>query len=200
MVTIYNIVCQVDSYLNNYKREGRIVKKDLMNIIKTRKSIRSYQAKNVEKEKLDYIIEAFRLAPSAANKQPWKLIIIKDKQTINELSDACFFKNPKWLIQAPVMIACCTYPEDSYKKIGGYVNSHQIDLGLAFEHLILAAAEQGLGTCWIGAFDESEVKKILKVPENVNLLALTPVGYPVKIGKERNRKSLSEIISYERYS
>ena len=67
-----------------------------MNIIKTRKSIRSYQAKDVEKEKLDYMIEAFRLAPSAANKQPWKLIIVKDKWTINELSDACFFKNTKF--------------------------------------------------------------------------------------------------------
>ncbi len=171
-----------------------------MNIIKIRKSIRSYQVKNVEKEKLDYIIEAFRLAPSAANKQPWKLIIVKDRQIINKLSGACFFKNPKWLTQAPIVIACCTYPEDSYKKIGSYLNSHQIDLGIAFEHLVLAAAEQGLGTCWIGAFDESEVKKVLKIPENVNVLAFTPVGYPNKEAPGRSRKPTSEIVCFDKYS
>ena len=109
------------------------MKRSLLSIIKKRKSIRSYQNKDVEKDKLDYIIEAFRFAPSAANKQPWKLIIIKDKKTIKKISEACFFKNPKWLTQAPIIIACCAYPEDSYEKIGGYLNSHQIDLGIAFE-------------------------------------------------------------------
>jgi nitroreductase len=175
------------------------MQRSLLSIIKKRKSIRSYQNKDVEKEKLDYIIEAFRLAPSAANKQPWKLIIIKDKKTIKKISHTCFFKNPKWLNQAPLIIACCTYPEDSYKKIGGYLNSHQIDLGIAFEHLILAAAEHGLGTCWIGAFDESEVKKVLKIPENVNVLAFTPVGYPNKEAPGRSRKPISEIVCYDKY-
>jgi nitroreductase len=176
------------------------MKKSLLDIIKARKSERSYLDKDVEAEKLDYIIEAFRLAPSAANKQPWKLIIIKDKKIIEEISGICFFNNPQWLNQAPVLIACCTYPEESYKKIGGYINSHQIDLGIAFEHLVLAAAEQGLGTCWIGAFDESGIKKILEIPEDVNILAFTPVGYPDRKSPGRGRKSVEEITCFEKYS
>jgi nitroreductase len=176
------------------------MKTSLLEIIKKRKSERSYLDKDVEGKKLDYIIEAFRLAPSAGNKQPWKLLIIKDKETINKISGTCFFKNPKWLNQAPVLIICCTYPEESYEKIGGYVNSHQIDLGIAFEHLILAAAEQDLGTCWIGAFDESEIKKILEIPAEVSILAFTPVGYPDRKSPGRGRKSASEIVCFEKYS
>ena len=142
------------------------MQKSFLDIVTDRKSIRSYKDKTVEKEKLDYIIETFRLAPSAANKQPWKLIVIKNTNTIERLSIAC--NKQTWLTQAPVLIACCTYPEDSYKKIGGYINSHQIDLGIAFEHLVLAAAEQGLGTCWIGAFDEIKVKELWV--KNIGLL------------------------------
>lgn len=169
----------------------------LLEIISSRKSIRAYKKDKIEREKLNYILECFRLAPSAANKQPWKIILIENEKTKFELASAC--NNQKWISQAPLVIAVCSYPEESYKKIGGYINSHQIDISIAFEHLVLAAEEQGLGTCWIGAFDESKVKAILGVPENVNVLALTPLGYKAETGRNRIRKALNEIICKEKY-
>jgi nitroreductase len=169
----------------------------LMDIIEARKSIRSYKSQEVEEEKLNYILQAFRRAPSAKNLQPWKLIVVKSKNTINDLAIAC--NNQTFLTEAPVIMVACAKEDEAYGVMGGYMNSYPIDIALALEHLILAAAEQGLGTCWIGAFKEKLVKDILKVPENVRVVALTPVGYPAGEGSRRGRKSLSEIVSYERY-
>ena len=128
----------------------------LMDIIESRKSIRSYKPQEVEEEKLDYILQAFRKAPSAKNIQPWKLVVVRNEKIIK-------------------------------------------DLALALEHLILAATEKGLGTCWIGAFKEKLVKDILSIPENIRAVALTPVGYPAREGGNRGRKPLSEIVSYNKY-
>ncbi|HHT79112.1 MAG TPA: nitroreductase [Actinobacteria bacterium] len=170
---------------------------NLLEIISKRKSIRGYLDKEIEKEKLDYLIEAFRLAPSAKNLQPWKLIIIKDKNIINELIPAC--KNQTFIGEAPIVIAVCAFEEEAYGTMGGYMNSYPLDIGIAFEHLVLAATEQGLGTCWIGAFFEEEVKKVLKVPDKVRVVALTPVGYPNDAGRDRPRKKTEEIISFDRF-
>jgi len=169
----------------------------ILEVISKRKSIRGYLDKEVEKEKLDYLIEAFRLAPSAKNLQPWKLIIINDKNIIKELIPAC--KNQVFIAEAPIVIAACAFEEEAYKTMGGHLNSYPLDIGIAFEHLILAAAEQGLGTCWIGAFFEEEVKKILKVPDKVRVVALTPVGYPNDTGRDKPRKKTEEIVSFNRF-
>lgn len=169
----------------------------LMDIIETRKSIRSYKTKEIEEEKLNYILEAFRKAPSAKNLQPWKLVVVKNKKVIKDLAIAC--NNQTFLEDAPVMIAACAIEEEAYGRMGGYMNSYPIDIALALEHLILAAAEQGLGTCWIGAFKEQLVKDILGVPDDVRVVALTPVGYPEREASTRGRKPLSEIVSYEKY-
>ncbi len=170
---------------------------NLLGIISKRKSIRGYLDKEVENEKLDYLIEAFRLAPSAKNLQPWKLIVIKDKNIIKELIPAC--KNQVFIGEAPIVIAACAFEEEAYGTMGGYLNSYPLDIGIAFEHLILAAAEQGLGTCWIGAFLEEEVKKVLKVPEKVRVVALTPVGYPNDTGRDKPRKKTGEIVSLNKF-
>ncbi|MDD3519752.1 MAG: nitroreductase family protein [Actinomycetota bacterium] len=167
---------------------------NLLEVISKRKSIRGYLDKKVEKEKLDYLIEAFRLAPSAKNLQPWKLIIIDDKETIKKLVPAC--KNQVFISEAPLIIAVCAFEEEAYGTMGGYLNSYPVDIGIAFEHLVLAAAEQGLGTCWIGAFFEEEVKKILKVPDKVRVVALTPIGYPNDTGRDKPRKEKEEIVSF----
>jgi nitroreductase len=169
-----------------------------MDIIETRKSIRSYKSQEIEEEKLNYILEAFRKSPSAKNLQPWKLIVVRNKKIIKDLAIAC--NNQTFLEEAPVLIAACANKEGAYGKVGGYMNSYPIDIGLALEHLILAATEQGLGTCWIGAFKEQLVKDILKVPEDVRVVALTPVGYPARDSNGRSRKPLSEIVSYDRYA
>ncbi|MBN2072847.1 MAG: nitroreductase family protein [Actinobacteria bacterium] len=168
-----------------------------MDLVEKRKSIRSYKPDEVEEEKLNYILQAFRRAPSAKNLQPWKLVVVKNKSMINDLAIAC--NNQMFLAEAPIIIAVCAKEDEAYGVMGGYMSSYPIDIGIALEHLILAAAEQGLGTCWIGAFKEKLVKDILKIPENVRVAALTPVGYPAGEGSARGRKPLSEIVSYERY-
>jgi len=169
----------------------------LMDIIEERKSIRSYKPQEVEEEKLNYILNAFRKAPSAKNLQPWKLVVVKDKKIIKDLAIAC--NDQTFLEEAPIIIAACAKEDEAYGVMGGYINSYSIDIGIALEHLILAATEQGLGTCWIGAFKEKLVKDILGVPEDVRVVALTPVGYPAVEGDERGRKPLSEVVCYNKY-
>ncbi|MHB8278662.1 MAG: nitroreductase family protein [Candidatus Humimicrobiaceae bacterium] len=171
--------------------------KNFMEIIEKRKSIRSYKNISVEKEKLDYVIEAFRKAPSAKNLQPWKLVIVTDKDIIKNLVVAC--RNQTFIGEAPIVIVACAKEEEAYGTMGGYLNSFPVDIGISFEHIMLAAAEQGLGTCWIGAFSEKAVKDIIGVPENVKVVALTPLGYPDEQGRVRNRKPVEEIVSYNRY-
>ena len=124
-------------------------------------------------------------------------MVIKNKKIIKDLAVAC--NNQTFLEDAPVLIAACAKEEEAYGVMGGYMNSYPVDIALALEHLILAAAEKGLGTCWIGAFKEQAVKEILNVPKEVRVVALTPVGYPSREAADRGRKPLSEIISYDKY-
>lgn len=169
----------------------------LMDLIEKRKSIRSYKPQDVEEEKLNYILQAFRKAPSAKNLQPWKLIVVKDKKKISDLSIAC--NNQTFISEAPILIVACAKEDEAYGVMGGYMNSYPIDIALALEHLILAATEKGLGTCWIGAFKEKLVKDLLDVPDNVRVVAITPVGYPAIEGRTRGRKPISEIVCYDKY-
>jgi nitroreductase len=168
-----------------------------MDLIEKRKSIRSYKPQDVEEEKLNYILQAFRKAPSAKNLQPWKLIVVKDKKKISDLSIAC--NNQAFISEAPVLIVACAKEDEAYEDMGGYMNSYPVDIALALEHLILAATEKGLGTCWIGAFKEKLVKDLLDVPDNVRVVAITPVGYPAIEGRTRGRKPISEIVCYDKY-
>ncbi len=170
---------------------------NLMEIITHRKSIRAYKPQEIEEEKLDYVLQAFRKAPSAKNLQPWKLIIIKDEKKKEDVAIAC--KNQTFIASAPIVIAACAKEEEAYGVMGGYMNSYPIDIAIGMEHLMLAATEQGLGTCWIGAFKEKLVKDLLNVPDNVRVVALTPLGYPDEEGSNRGRKKLSEIVCYEKY-
>jgi len=169
----------------------------LMDLIEKRKSIRSYKPQDVEEEKLNYILQAFRKAPSAKNLQPWKLIIVKNKKKISDLSIAC--NSQTFLSEAPILIVACAKEDEAYGVMGGYMNSYPIDIAIALEHLILAATEKGLGTCWIGAFKEKLVKDLLDVPDNVRVVAITPVGYPATEGRTRGRKPISEIVCYGKY-
>ncbi len=159
----------------------------LMDLIEKRRSIRSYKPQDVEEEKLNYILQAFRKAPSAKNLQPWKLIVVKDKKKISDLSIAC--NNQTFLSEAPILIVACAKEDEAFEVMGGYMNSYPIDTALALEHLVLAATEKGLGTCWIGAFKEKLVKDLLDVPDNVRVVAITPVGYPATEGGVRGSKT-----------
>ncbi|MEA2015319.1 MAG: nitroreductase family protein [Actinomycetota bacterium] len=169
----------------------------LMDLIEKRRSIRAYKSQNVKEEDLNYVLQAFRKAPSAKNLQPWKLVVVKDKKKINDLAIAC--NSQTFLSEAPVLIVACANINEAYGSMGGYMSSYPIDIGIALEHLILAATERGLGTCWIGAFKEKLVKDLLNIPEDVRVVAITPLGIPDEEGKIKGRKALTEIVCYDKY-
>jgi len=164
--------------------------------IRTRRSIRKYVDKPVEKEKLLRILEAARLAPSAVNRQPWDFIVVTDPGVRKKLGVAY----PKeWFINAPVIIVACAHPARAWIRKDGE-EYWKVDVAIAMQNLILTAWEEGLGTCWIGAFDEQEVKKALGIPPEVRVVAMTPLGYPAEEkGPVTDRKPLDEIVHYEHW-
>jgi len=170
---------------------------DIYEAIRKRTSVRGYRPDTVEEEKLGRLLDAARLAPSGKNGQPWRFIVVRDEETKLKLVSAC--KNQKFIAEAPVVIVACGYEEEAYKKMGGYWNSLPVDIGIALEHLMLAAEAEELGTCWIGAFIEEEVRSILDVPDDVKIVALTPVGYPSKGRATRPRKPIEEIVMLEKW-
>ncbi len=169
----------------------------VLDVIQKRRSVRKYKEDPIPEKALGRVLEAARLAPSGKNFQPWKFIIVKDKALKEKLAQAS--AGQFFMAEAPIIIVGCGFPDNCYARMGRYMKSWSVDVTIALEHLILQAQEEGLGTCWIGSFEEEGVKAILNVPEEVKVLALTPLGYPDEIPRFRGRKSLDEIISYDRY-
>lgn len=168
-----------------------------LDIIKSRKSIRKYKSDNIPEDVFLRVMEAARLAPSGKNLQPWKFIIARDQNLKESLAEAS--RGQLFIARAPIIIIACGCPDMSYPRQGNYMKSWPIDVAIALQHLMLQAEEEGLGTCWIGAFEEKEVKSLLGVPEDWKVLALTPLGYPDQIPRDRGRKPLSEIVSYDKF-
>lgn len=169
---------------------------DVMEAIMRRYSVRSYQDRPVEEEKLESILEAARLAPSANNRQEWRFIVVRDKNTRQRLMRAA--RNQAFVGQAPVVIACCASTDNHVMTCGQLC--YPIDVAIAIEHMALKATEEGLGTCWIGAFYEEQVKEILGIPEDIRVVELLALGYPDKPHpNHKDRLSLEEIVMYERW-
>ncbi|MEO0004613.1 MAG: nitroreductase family protein [candidate division WOR-3 bacterium] len=171
---------------------------EFYDVIRRRLSVRAYKPDPVPEEVLMRILEAARLAPSAKNYQPWRFIVVTDEKIRQELVPAC--RGQSFIAQAPVVICACAIENEAWKGMGGYWSAAEVDVTIALEHIILAATAEGLGTCWIGAFIEAEVKRVLQIPEGVKPVALTPVGYPAQEPKPRPRKALEEIVCYNRFS
>ena len=169
----------------------------LLKIIKGRRSVRRYKSDPIPEDVLERVLDAARFAPSGKNLQPWKFIIVKDESLKNGLVQAAVGQS--FISQAPLIIVACAFPDNCYSRMGNYMKSWPVDVAIAVEHMMLQAQEEGLGTCWIGAFEEKEVKSLLKVPEEVRVLALTPLGYPDEKPDSRGRKSLEEIVSTDFY-
>lgn len=175
---------------------------DVLIAIKTRRSVRSYAARPIPSAKLERLRYALRYAPSACNLQPWRFVFVTDVALRQQLARAAC--DQLWLAEAPLIVVGCGHPREAYQHMGGYGNSVDMDVAIALDHLTLAAVSAGLGTCWIGAFDEARVKKLLSVPKAVKVVALTPVGYPASPDSitplaEDDRKPAGEIFAENDY-
>jgi len=168
---------------------------DVFTAIGQRKSIRAYKNKRVEEDVIRRVLEAGRIAPSAGNRQDWKFLVVRDHETRHKLAIAA--KGQMFLEQAPVVIVGCA-TEPTYVMMCGQ-SAGILDVSIAFSFMILAATELGLGTCWLGAFDENAVRKILDVPGEVRIVAMTPLGYPDEVPAGRPRKVLDEVVCFDKF-
>ena len=170
---------------------------DVFEAIRRRCSVRAYLDKPVEEEKLLRVLEAARLAPSARNMQEWKFVVVRDPEKRLQLAAAA--RSKEFVGQAPVLIAACATVVDSVMTCGQL--TYPIDLAIAVDHMTLQAVEEGLGTCWIGAFFEDQAKAAAGVPDPFRIVALLPLGYPDPAvpGREKSRKALEEIVAWEKW-
>jgi len=170
---------------------------NVLEAIKARRSVRAYQDRAVEEDKLKAVLEAGRLAPSAKNLQEWRFVVVTDADIRKKLVPAA--RNQSFVAQAPVVIAGCAEDTDNLMPCGQL--SYPIDVTIAVDHMTLAAVELGLGTCWIGAFDEAKVREILGIPGHVRIVTLLTLGYPADGGGHgKSRLSLDEIVKYEKWA
>lgn len=160
-----------------------------------RYSVRAYKPDPVEEEKLQQVLEAARLAPTACNLQPFQFIVIHTRGREAELRR---IYGSSWFVQAPVVICACGIPSESWVRRDGK-NYCEVDVTIAMDHLILAAADLGLGTCWVGAFNPDAAREILGLPDDVEPIAFTPLGYPADQPGYKNRNPLDELVRYEHW-
>jgi len=171
---------------------------DVLEAIKKRRSIHKYQARPVENEKINEVLEAARLAPSAGNQQPCHFIVVT-KPEAKESLRAAYEAKRQWLMQAPVIIVACVDPKKSWHRNDGE-EYWKVDAAIAMQNLVLASTELGLGTCWIATFNEKAAKKALNIPEHIRVVAMTPLGYPdEEKGPVTDRKPLNEMVHYEKW-
>ncbi|MCP8304127.1 MAG: nitroreductase family protein [archaeon] len=164
--------------------------------IRLRRSIRRYKSKEVEKEKIMHVLEAGRLAPSAANRQPRHFIVITDSKVKERLVETY---SKDWFIHAPVIIVACADPNEAWVREDGE-EYWKVDVAIALQNMILCATEEGLETCWIVNFDEQAEKGALGIPPHIRVVAMTPLGYSDEVkGEVSNRKPLEEVIHLEHW-
>ncbi len=174
---------------------------EFLELVKKRRSVRKFAERGVEREKIELCLEAARLAPSACNAQPWRFLVFDDPEKKAALCKAALsgvYRNSGFAAAAPVIIAAISTPGKLLPNlVGRFQGKHYplIDLGIAAEHLVLQAAELGLGTCWIGWFNAPAVKKLLGLPKGENPVALIPVGYPEKEKPPPTRRKKAEEIA-----
>lgn len=169
---------------------------DFSELIEKRYSVRAYRRDTVEEEKLERVLEAARLAPTAANRQPFQLVVIHTQGREDELQQ---IYRKAWFVEPPLLICACGLVDKAWTRRDGksYVD---VDVAIVMDHLILAAANEGLGTCWVGAFDADAARRVLGLPDEVEPIAFTPLGYAADEPGEKKRKSLEELVRYKRWS
>ena len=169
---------------------------DLMECIESRRSVRSYEDRDVEPDVLEQVLDAGRRAPSANNRQEWKFVVVRDAKLRGQLSQAAHGQS--FVAEAPVVIAACATETGHVMPCGH--PSYLVDVAIAIDHMALAARALGLGTCWIGAFDQQKVRDVLGIPEPVQVIELLPLGYPTSWPSPTPRKALDEVTCYDRWA
>lgn len=170
-------------------------------ILNTRRSVRSFDSRPVNEKDILSIIEAARLSPSACNSQTWRFIFVTQREIIQRICHEAMrpIIPNKWLEQAPLVIVGCSQLDIIANRIGGRVTGieyYQIDLGIAMEHMVLKATELGLGTCWIGWFEENKLKETLNIPKKIKVSALLAVGYSREESTRKRKRKSSEKIAF----
>ncbi len=162
-------------------------------LIQQRYSVRAYTTDPVEEDKLQRVLEAANLAPTAANRQSFQLIVVHTAGKEEALQK---IYPTAWFTQAPLVICACGFPQKNWVRSDGK-NYNDVDVAIVMDHLILAAANEGLGTCWIGAFNPAAAREFLQLPDDVEPVAWTPLGYPADQPRSKKRKNLNELVRYE---
>jgi len=179
--------------------------KTIFDLIVSRQSDRKYSDNTVEKEKLDRIVEAGRMAPSACNAQPWKFIVVTDPQLVLQIADAASAKligMNSFVAQAPVILAIVREKPNMSSKVGANIKNKDyslIDIGIATENICLQAKAEGIGSCIICWFDERRIKKLLDIPKSKRVELIITLGYSLSEKHEKRRKPVEEIVSYNKY-
>ena len=169
-----------------------------MNVIEAineRQSIRDYRDSPVPEDKLKRVLEAGRMAPSGGNRQEMKFVVVKDKETRARLAEAS--GGQRHVGQAPVLIAAVATITDRIMLCG--VPAYPVDVAIAVDHITLAATEEGLGTCWIGAFRQEMVRKALNIPESCVVVALLTLGFPAAEGRPKTRRAFDDVVCFETF-
>ncbi len=173
---------------------------DFIELCQSRFSARSYTPQQVEREKLEYILEAARLAPSAVNFQPWSFLVIREEEGRSKVQE-CYHRD--WFKSAPCYIIVCADHSQSWKRKIDGKDFADVDASIAIEHLCLAATSLGLGTCWVCNFDPEKLRTNFDIPANLEPIAILPVGYPITDPSEkqtnRSRKPITDIVRWEKF-
>jgi nitroreductase len=168
---------------------------DVFEAIYSRYSVRGYRPDPVSDELLEKVLEAGRHAPTAANRQAFRIIVVRVAGREDELSRVY---GRAWLLQAPLVLAVVAVPGEAWRRMDDKPYD-EVDATIAMDHMVLAATALGLGTCWIAAFDPTAGREVFGLPDDVELVALTPLGYPDKTSANTPRKPLADLVKYERW-
>ena len=165
-------------------------------LIAARYSVRAYRPDPVEDKKLQAVLEAARLAPTAANRQPFQLVVMHTTGREEEIGK--IYRRP-WFVQAPLVIGVCAISSLAWVRESDRFNARLIDAAIVADYLILAAADLGLGTCWVAAFDVEAARDVMKLPDEAEPVIFTPLGYPADQPGPKTRKPLNELVRYEHW-
>ncbi len=166
---------------------------DVYEAIRNRRSVRAYRPDAIDRKVFSRVLDAARLAPSANNGQEWRFVVITDHDRRQRMMQAA--NNQSFVGEAPVVIACCAKTDERLMRCGQL--AYSIDVAIAIDHITLAAAAEGLGTCWVGSFYEDKVKEVLGIPDDVRVVQLLTMGYPADSPRPKSRLSLDETVCWD---